>query len=717
MDFWHGNFHEAPVMRRLQEFGFEKSAYERPNQKWICGRARDGQCCLAGPDAHGHCTATAECRPLRKGDHWHCTRPALLGGPCADGPLPDGQCCRVIPKCSPVRSLRAWRGIAVLLTVAATLAGLLLAFGSNHGNRFFSPGDLSFSHRFASDNCSQCHGPLKGPPAGWLAAGAVSISAHDNSGLCLNCHPLGEAPLQPHSLAPAHLAPLTQSSLKKNGARKPPASLAIASFISSVGRSGDKDVACATCHKEHRGEEADLKKLTNVQCQNCHAAQFASLAVGHPAFTHYPFERRTRIIFDHAAHINTHFKDPKFAKVAPGCQDCHQTDLRGGTMLLKPFEIVCASCHDAQIKGNAGIAFIRIPPMDDRALTGDYAIGQWPQDADQQMPPLMRTILSGDPKLREAMKTLAGSDLSDLSKADSAKLKAAQTLAWGIKSLIFDLETRGQVELITNINLATGGTLNDYEKEGVVALLSADAVRATFSSIFTNLQNEVLDYRNNARAAATLMVSSTASAKPGPVKPLSPDAWVSQGGWYSPDGSFTLFYHPRGHSDRFLSSWMNLTVDADRNADPASSRALFKELSAPTAAGRCGKCHSIDDTPAKHVNWTASRPDPLEHGFNHFSHAAHLSLMDATGCQECHPMNVSDSQSKDSYASAFDDGQHNPAIFHSNFPTINKDVCVRCHKPGLVRDDCLLCHDYHIGRFKPLIPGANVASAFRAGGK
>jgi hypothetical protein len=596
------------------------------------------------------------------------------------------------------------------------MAMLLLTFGSSRGNRIFSPGELSFSHNSMGNNCTQCHGALKGRPAAWLAGGAGSISAHDNSESCLKCHNVGEAPLEPHSLARSQLQLLKQVSLKKNGPGRPPASLILASFISSPDHPGEKAIACATCHKEHGGKEANLKKLTNDQCQNCHATQFAGLAEGHPQFTRYPFSRRTRIIFDHESHLRTHFTEPAKARFAPGsCLDCHQTDPQGGNMIVKPFEAVCASCHDDEIKGksavNTGVAFISIPQMDDRVLTGGYAIGEWPQDANEKtINPFVRLLLSSDPPLREAVSNLDGADLSNLPKTDAVKLKAAQLIAWGIKSLIFDLETGGQAELLKRISVSAGHVLTDHEKEGLVAFLSADTVRATFQTTFTNLQNEVLDYRNNLKFAVTIDSSPPPPAA-GTVKLAASDAWVSQGGWYSPDGSFTLFYHPSGHADRFLTSWMNLTVDAGRTGDASDSGALFRELSKLTAAGLCSKCHSIDDTPAKQVNWMTFQPDPVEHGFNRFSHLAHLSLLDATGCMKCHPMNEPASQTKDAYASAFEAGRRDPALFHSNFQEIDKSTCAGCHQPNHVRDDCLLCHNYHVGRFKPVVANARINAA------
>ncbi len=706
-------------MRRLQEFGFEQSSYERPNQKWICGRACEGKCCLAGPDAKGNCNASAECRPLRKGDRWQCARPAFLGGPCADGPLPDGKCCRAIPKCTPIRSLRSWRGIAVSLVVAITLGFLLLAFGSRRGSQVLSPGELTFSHSFMGDDCTSCHGAAGGRPAAWGAVTAGSIGAHDNSALCLNCHSVGAAPLQPHSLSSAQLQSLNRSLVNRDGSGKPPLTLALASFVSHPnphGEEGAAGLACASCHKEHRGKDADLRKLSNDQCQNCHATQFKNFASGHPPFSHYPTTRRTRIIFDHLSHLNTHFKDASVAKFAPGsCLDCHQTDLRGQTMVVKSFEAACASCHDDQIKGKSavktGIPFINIPRMDDRALSGEFSIGEWPEDADQPITPFLRFLLSSDPAMRDSLAKLKGTDLSNLPKTNAVILKAAQTVAWGVKSLILDLETQGQPEMVKRAASSLNRTLSDHEIEGLVAFLGTESLRAAFQSAFPNLQKELLDYRKNSKPAATKLVSSPELAAPGPIKPPPADVQVGQGGWYSADGSFTLSYHPRGHADRFLSSWMSLTVDASKTTDPASASALFNDLSAPKAVGLCAKCHSIDDAPVKLVNWMPLEPDQTEHGFTRFAHSPHLSLLDNRGCLTCHSWATSDGTGKDSYAAAFDPGQRDPSIFHSNFQTIDKSRCASCHQPHQVREDCLLCHNYHIGNFKPVVAHAKFIPA------
>ncbi len=40
--------------------------------------------------------------------------------------------------------------------------------------------------------------------------------------------------------------------------------------------------------------------------------------------------------------------------------------------------------------------------------------------------------------------------------------------------------------------------------------------------------------------------------------------------------------------------------------------------------------------------------------------------------------------------------QGDPRTFVSNFGSIKKDVCQSCHAVDRARQDCLLCHAYHV---------------------
>ena len=53
-------------MKRLQDFSFHKSHYERTTQKKICGWSIFGKACQIGPDKDGNCQAQYECVPYKK---------------------------------------------------------------------------------------------------------------------------------------------------------------------------------------------------------------------------------------------------------------------------------------------------------------------------------------------------------------------------------------------------------------------------------------------------------------------------------------------------------------------------------------------------------------------------------------------------------------------------------------------------------------------------
>jgi hypothetical protein len=40
--------------------------------------------------------------------------------------------------------------------------------------------------------------------------------------------------------------------------------------------------------------------------------------------------------------------------------------------------------------------------------------------------------------------------------------------------------------------------------------------------------------------------------------------------------------------------------------------------------------------------------------------------------------------------------QGNPLNFDSNFSGVKKEICAGCHTGNMARQDCLLCHKYHV---------------------
>lgn len=492
------------MVERLQEFGYRESPYQRPTQQWVCGRLAEGCPCQIGPDDKGNCRATYECRPRREGDRWLCSRSQFAGGPCSDGPLPDGTCCREIPKCKPVRSWRAKRGAATKWVVSVAVALILVVVAGAGQSDFLNPGALTTKHAELG-TCANCHTAFEKGPSGWLHAAFGSSSMVDDSRNCLSCHRLGETPFAPHSLDQATLAALTTEASE---ASRMEAGLIVRAsnvMFPRMGAEGEP-LACATCHREHHGMDWDLTQMSNVRCASCHQSQFVSFSGDHPKFTDYPYQRRTRIIFDHTSHIDKHFVEAKNVENAPKlCHDCHEPDNRGELMLVKPFEQVCGSCHGAQVAGagragSKGIPVLSAPGLDVIALRDlDAAVGEWPELSDAPITPFMDFLLSQDEDFVTARKTLEGVDLLDLSDATEEQVAAIEKLAWSVKTFLFELRTRGVEAMREQLESAFDRSLSDREVNNLVALLPASAVASAQESWFPSLLTEVPRYRKGER--------------------------------------------------------------------------------------------------------------------------------------------------------------------------------------------------------------------------
>lgn len=339
---------------------FDATQYERPNCRWICGRAAEGHPCRIGPGPRGDCRATSECTPalqIKPGEtkgRWRCTRPKSAGGPCSEGPLPNGACSHVIPPCQPVRSLRAKRALATLWTVALTLGGLLVALYGNARWNFITPRELSSHHTGAAfeksvklagrgNNCAACHTAARRGPAGWVQAAllaepgplewgklssvpAKTITRLDQS--CERCHALHE---------------FHQPNVGWN-------------------------YSCSACHREHEGA-GPMKAPANAECLSCHGNASVMQASVEKARTlpseafHYhtvgtrvafqtprPPSGYTQVFHSFADHpefqvVAEHLRDPDTLKFN------HQTHLTGNIPLLDGHKLACADCHKPDATG------------------------------------------------------------------------------------------------------------------------------------------------------------------------------------------------------------------------------------------------------------------------------------------------------------------------------------------------------------------------------
>jgi hypothetical protein len=72
----------------------------------------------------------------------------------------------------------------------------------------------------------------------------------------------------------------------------------------------------------------------------------------------------------------------------------------------------------------------------------------------------------------------------------------------------------------------------------------------------------------------------------------------------------------------------------------------------------------------------------------------HFGILENRGCLACHNL-----QKDRPYLQGGD-----PKTFVSNFSSVKKDLCQTCHTSGMTRQDCLLCHKYHVnGAITPIM--------------
>ena len=481
-----------------------------------------------------------------------------------------------------------------------------------------------------------------------------------------------------------------------------PWTLKTAAVVTDLKHAETGFLPCMTCHREHRGKTNDLMDVSNLRCMACHESKFRSFSQGHPEFTKFPFNRRTRIAFDHDSHFKTHFQDKSFKGQAPsGCNDCHAPDRAGETMLTKGFDVSCAACHENQIEGAGratakGIEIFTLPGLDvDSLIELEVAIGGWPIDAEDEMTPFMDFLLSPSPEFSHARAVLEDVDLMDLAEAEPEQLKAVETLAWAVKGLFAEISAKGMPALRLRLEAAMGREIGTATLAGLGGLMPVDAVRAATAAWFPTLHSDVATHGEGKPVPIPEEEGDAAEDGEPAEGHASGEDWSSAGGWYVED--FSLRYRPIGHRDPLLTAWLNITAASASMPQASAANDVFELLADAKAPGRCAKCHSIDAVGAKAnggfiVNWTGSRPVKDEQKFTRFSHISHFSLLDEEGCLLCHNLNV-EAKAEEGFK------DRNPQTFESNFASIERKTCAACHTQEEAGDSCLTCHEFHIGTF------------------
>jgi hypothetical protein len=176
------------------------------------------------------------------------------------------------------------------------------------------------------------------------------------------------------------------------------------------------------------------------------------------------------------------------------------------------------------------------------------------------------------------------------------------------------------------------------------------------------------------------------------------ETWAEHGGWYRQD--YAIFYRPTGHKDKFIYSWLVLTGPRAPKGDTDAAAAVFDALTNKDAQGSCTKCHSVDDLRSKGrvVNFSPLSVDGKRGRFTNFIHEPHfqavgigqrIGIVENRGCLTCHVL-----EKGAPYPKSYEQGD--PRNFASNFGAIKKDLCQTCHNSSTARQDCLLCHKYHV---------------------
>ncbi len=472
-----------PVSQPLQDFSFEQSQYQRPNQAVVYVPLPDGE------EVITHGKELYQSPKTTNGDD---AKPFFKS-----------------------RSLRKRRGIFSFAMTALTLGFLLIAFNSPWSKELIAPGPLSSPHgqilgKLGSDRCAACHQAADQSFGQWMMAAAGissanetgSVAGHDGhagdmgmhqSQLCMKCH--GETfdaalALNPHG---ASVELLEEMTLKAGGGGW--ASDLTKTVATGLGMSHGNSIACNACHREHHGN-VSLSQLTDQQCQSCHQQTFHSFENGHPEFSVAPQARRQHIAFDHGSHLNKHFPSKK---TSFDCAQCHVDDLANNAKLTAPFEQSCGACHQQQIadSGDRGWAMFALPMIDMEAVKQHgLNVGNWPMaatgDFDGPLPPMMGVLLAADSKSNAVLQRL-GDDFAfgDIDPDDKASVGDAVELVWGIKRLLNDLAVGGRNSLRAKLSYVTGKDVSDEELTQILTGLDPQIFAATAKRWLPDLERDL----------------------------------------------------------------------------------------------------------------------------------------------------------------------------------------------------------------------------------
>jgi hypothetical protein len=438
------------------------------------------------------------------------------------------------PKAEKQANPNSWRDRLAAVLALATVVCLGAAFLLSRDTQFLMPGPLASVHG-AIENCGACHTKSGNGKLSWIH-GLIAGDPRADSKACLTCHKMPKTAFNAHSASAEVLNESTRRLTKIAAETPQPLSARAQSSAFATRDVVARGLFCATCHQEHQGVHFNLTKISNEQCRSCHVVKFDSFDSHHPKFENYPFERRTRIVYDHAGHFDKHF--PEVAKKYPAkripdtCSTCHDSRADERVMAVAPFEKTCTTCHLDQIVGKErasgpkGVAFLTLPSLDVKTLKEkNAAIGEWPEDTDAELSPFMKVMLSRDERGRALIKAVDGVNLQDLSDANDDQIKAVTTLVWEIKRLFYALISGKASDVLADLNIGSGVKLSANLVADLTASIPRDVVISAQQEWLPNLATEMANGpKSSEPEQGGWSTAITASETASPEEPPDADA-------------------------------------------------------------------------------------------------------------------------------------------------------------------------------------------------
>ncbi len=421
-----------------------------------------------------------------------------------------------------------------------------------------------------------------------------------------------------------------------------------------------QDTHCLMCHREHKGEGFSTRTFTSGQCNFCHKTQFKSFSSGHPQFSSdYPHIKKDSINFNHVTHLEKHFLEPKHSKKAPkSCTGCHQLT-KEETMGSGKFEVICAECHKPQIISK-DLVLIRLPELDKNRID-------------------RKTILKAC-GIQSKDKGVSKEDEEFLSiSTDTPSLTTAYLLN------IQEDDPEGYSQKLQDLILS----MAQDSVMPIAKLINSHSPTPIADKMLAGLNPEVIK-----RAACAWGLNLE----------YDPPAKASFGGWHA--DLLEVRYTPVDHEDPVALSWIKFALSVVPSGEPDEmkrKRAIAMRdqmLSIKKGVGGCAKCHVVNETVLEggnkvpYIHWGYKESKSLS--YSRYSHTSHLDVQGkGSTCETCHVLNK-DAKNKPALDKPGSKDKPAPLAFTSNFHAMTRQTCMECHTQGKVRQDCQLCHLYHL---------------------